>query len=681
MQLAPPQARQIPTALELHGETRIDPFFWLNQRENQEVLDYLHAENAYLNQELAHTKPLQETLFQEIVARIKQEDQSVPYLEHGYFYLTRYEKGLEYPIYARKKGSLEAPEEILLDVNVLAQGHAYYHIGERAVSTNNQILAFAEDTVSRRIYTIRFKDLATGAFLPDEIPNTTGLAAWANDNTHVFYTAKDPQTLRGVKIMRHTLGTPVETDVEVFHEADETFDAHVYKSKSGKYIIILSSQTICKEYRILEADHPTGSFRVFHTRERGLEYHIYHAEDSFFIRTNLDAQNFRLMRTSETDTAKSAWQEVISHRSDVLLEDVEVFKHYLVLSERHKGITQIRVRSTEGEDHYVQFPEPVYLAYTSTNMEFDREELRMVYQSLTTPITTYDYNMRTHNLALLKQEEILGGFHADAYQAERLYVDTRDGVQVPVSIVYKKGFEKNGKQPLLLYGYGSYGYSMEPFFSAARISLLDRGFAFAIAHVRGGEEMGRAWYEHGKLLHKMNTFYDFIDCADYLVKAGYTGNEHLYAMGGSAGGLLMGAVVNLRPDLWNGVVAAVPFVDVITTMLDDTIPLTTFEYDEWGNPNDKVYYEYIRQYSPYDNVEAKSYPAMLVTTGLHDSQVQYWEPAKWVAKLRVLKSDKNPLLLYTNMETGHSGASGRFERYRETALEFAFILDREFNRK
>lgn len=680
MQITPPQARQIPTALELHGETRIDPFFWLNQRENQEVLDYLHAENAYLNQELAHTKPLQETLFQEIVGRIKQEDQSVPYLEHGYYYLTRYEKGLEYPIYARKQGSLEAPEEILLDVNILAQGHAYYHIGERVVSTDNRILAFAEDTVSRRIYTIRFKDLVTGTFLPDEIPNTTGLAAWANDNTHVFYTAKDPQTLRGVKIMRHKLGTPAEADVEVFHETDETFDAHVYKSKSGKYLIILSSQTICKEYRILEADQPTGSFRVFHARERGLEYHIYHSEDSFLIRTNLDAQNFRLMRTSESDTGKSAWQEVIPHRTDVLLEDVEVFKDYLVLSERHRGITQIRVRSVEGTDHYIEFPEPVYLAYTSTNMEFDREELRLGYQSLTTPITTYDYNMRRHELVLLKQEEILGGFHADAYQSERLYVEARDGAQVPVSIVSKKGYEKNGKQPLLLYGYGSYGYSMEPFFSAARISLLDRGFAFAIAHIRGGEEMGRAWYEQGKLLHKMNTFYDFIDCAEYLIKLGYTGTQHLYAMGGSAGGLLMGAVVNLRPELWNGVVAAVPFVDVITTMLDDTIPLTTFEYDEWGNPNDKVYYEYIRQYSPYDNVERKGYPAMLVTTGLHDSQVQYWEPAKWVAKLRILKSDQNPLLLYTNMETGHSGASGRFERYRETAMEFAFLLDREFNR-
>lgn len=677
MKSTPPQANSIPHSLSIHGETRIDPYFWLNQRENPAVLEYLQEENAYLESQLAHTKPLQEKIFQEITGRIKQEDQSVPYLENGYYYLTRFESGKEYPIYSRKKGSLDAEEEILLNVNELASGHAYFSVGDKAVSPNNRFLAFGEDTLSRRIYTLRFKDLVTGEFLPEQIPNTTGLAAWANDNSHVFYTAKDPQTLRGFKIMRHQLGSPIETDQEVYREEEETYDTFVYHSKSRKYLIILSSQTISQEYRILEADHPTGAFEVFHPRERGLEYSIEHFDDRFYIRTNLHARNFRLMVCPEHKTNKAFWQEVVPHREDTLLEDLEVFKGFLALSERNQGITQIRIISFSGEDHYISFPEEVYMAYTSINMEFDRELLRLGYQSLTTPVTTFDYNMRTRELILLKQEEVLGGFDKANYHAERLHAVARDGAKVPLSVVYRKGFRKDGTQPVLLYGYGSYGFSMEPYFSAARISLLDRGFAFAIAHVRGGEDLGRAWYEQGKLLHKKNTFFDFIDCAEYLLHHHYTSRNHLYAMGGSAGGLLMGAVVNMRPEIWKGVVAVVPFVDVVTTMLDQSIPLTTFEYDEWGDPRSKEYYDYMCSYSPYDNVEKKAYPAMLVITGLHDSQVQYWEPAKWVAKLRAYKTNDEPLLLFTNLDTGHSGASGRFERYRETALEYSFLLDLE----
>lgn len=679
MHTPPPSAKQIPVELTLHGETRIDPYFWLNQRENPDVLNYLQEENQYLESALAHTKDLQETLFREMTSRIPQEDQTVPYYENGYYYLTRFEEGLEYPIYARKKGTLEAPDEVMLDLNVLAADKAYYQVEDRTVSPDNRILAFGEDTVSRRLYTLRFKNLETGIFLADSIPDTTGLAVWSADNSYVFYTAKDTQTLRGTRIMRHKLGTPASEDIEVFHETDDTFDAQVYKSTSGKYIFILSSQTITKEYRILEADNPLGTFRVFQERIRGLEYHISHGGNQFFIRTNLEAQNFRLMETPEDATDHTHWKEVIPHRENVLLEDLDVFERYLVLSEREKGITQLRVRPHSGDEHYIQFPETVYLAHTASNRDFYSTSLRISYQSLTTPVTVYDYQMDTRTLLLRKQDRIVGGFQPSDYASERIYATVRDGQEVPISIVYKKGYSKDGKQPLLLYGYGSYGFSLDPYFSIARISLLDRGFAFAIAHIRGGEELGRHWYEHGKLLHKMNTFHDFIDCAEFLIGRQYTSREHLYAMGGSAGGLLMGAVVNLRPDLWNGVIAAVPFVDVITTMLDESIPLTTFEYDEWGNPADPNYYAYIRQYSPYDNVSSEqAYPAMLVTTGLHDSQVQYWEPAKWVAKMRQVKSDNNPLYLYTNMSTGHSGASGRFERYREIALEYSFLLDREY---
>lgn len=669
-----PSAAQKPKELTIHDHTRIDKYYWLNERENPEVISYLEAENGYKDEMMAHTTDLQDKLYEEMKGRIKEDDQSVPYKDNGYFYITRYEEGSEYPIYSRKEGNLEAEEDIMLNVNELAKGFGFYQVGGRSVSPNNELLAYGEDTLSRRIYTIRFKNLNTGELLEDHIPNTTGGAVWANDNQHIFYAVKD-ETLRPVKIYRHRLGTSSEDDVLVYEEMDDTFSAFVYKTKSKDYIVIGAYQTLSQEYRVLDANNPTGKFRIIQPRERGLEYDITHFEDKFYIRTNLDAQNFRLMETPVDATTKENWKEVIAHRKDVLLEGMDVFKNYLVLSERKGGITQLRVRPWEGQEHYIDFGEDSYLAYTSVNPQFDTEVLRIGYQSMTTPNTTYDYNMASKDFKMLKQQEVLGGFSSDNYVSERVYAKVRDGVEVPISIVYHKDFKKDGTQPVLLYGYGSYGASMDPYFSSARLSLLDRGFAFAIAHIRGGEEMGRHWYEDGKLLNKKNTFNDFIDCGEYLIKEKYAAPDQLYAQGGSAGGLLMGAVMNMRPDLWKGVVAAVPFVDVITTMLDESIPLTTGEYDEWGNPNEKEYYDYILSYSPYDQVEAKDYPATLVTTGLHDSQVQYWEPAKWVAKLREMKTDKNPLLLYTNMDAGHGGSSGRFARIKEVALQYAFFLD------
>ena len=673
--LTPPNALQRPKELVIHGDTRQDPYYWLRDRENPEVISYLEAENAYTKAAMAHTESFQEKLFQEIKGRIKEDDESVPYLDNGYYYLTRYVKGGEYPIYVRKKETLEAADETLLDVNTLAEGQEYYQVGGRSVSFDNTLLAFGEDTVSRRLYTLRFKDLRTGDFLPERIPNTSGGAVWANDSEHVFYVRKDTDTLRSFQVLRHRMGTPVEDDVVVFTEEDDTYNVGIFKTKSDKWLVIGSFQTISTEFRLLPADNPTGDWQVFHPRERELEYDIAHFDDRFYIRTNLDAENFRLMVTPEGATTKDNWQEVIPHREHVLLEDMDIFKDYLVLSERRDGITRIRVRPWAGDEHYIDFPEEAYVAYTSINLEYDTPQLRLAYQSMKTPATVFDYHMAERTFNQLKQQEVLGGFSPDEYIAERRYASARDAERVPLSIVYHKDTPIDGTAPLLLYGYGSYGNSMEPFFSPSRLSLLNRGFVFAIAHIRGGEEMGRRWYDNGKLLKKKNTFTDFIDCGEYLIEHEYAARDQLYAMGGSAGGLLMGAIANMRPDLWAGIVAAVPFVDVVTTMLDDSIPLTTFEYDEWGNPNDPDYYAYIKSYSPYDNVESKDYPPMLVTTGLHDSQVQYWEPAKWVARLREMKTDQNPLLLHINMKTGHSGHSGRFERYKEIALDYAFLLD------
>ncbi len=673
-----PKAAQKPKELTIHGDTRIDEYYWLNERENPEVIDYLNAENDYLDARMAHLKGFQEELYDEIVGRIKKTDESVPYFNNGYWYNSRYEDGKEYPIFGRKKGSLEAAEEVMLDVNDLAEGFDYFAVGGRSVSPSNELLVYGEDTLSRRIYTLRFKNLETGEMLPDVISGTTGRAVWANDNKTVFYTVKDPVTLRSVRIMRHTLGMPVSDDVIVFEENDDTFGTFVYKTKSKQFIVIGSYATLTQEYRYINADTPLEQPTLFEPRNRAdkLEYSISHYDDKWFIRTNLDAPNFRLMEAPLDKTSRDNWKEVVAHRPDVLLEDMEIFNDYLVLSERIKGITQLRIIPNDGsKEHYIDFPEDAYLTYSSTNLEFDTENLRIGYTSLVTPNSIFDYNMKTREFDLKKQQEVLGDFDIDNYASERLYARAKDGTQVPISLVYKKGTRKNGVAPLLLYGYGSYGSSMEPTFSSVRLSLLDRGFIYAIAHIRGGEEMGRHWYEDGKLLKKKNTFTDFIDCGDFLIEKGYTDTDHLFAYGGSAGGLLVGAVINMRPEMWRGVLSAVPFVDVVTTMLDESIPLTTGEYDEWGNPNDSIYYEYIKSYSPYDNVEAKNYPAMLVTTGLHDSQVQYWEPAKWVARIRERRSNDKPLLLYTDMAAGHGGASGRFARYKKTAMEYAFLLD------
>lgn len=670
-----PKAKKVEKKLTAHGHTRVDPYYWLNERENSEVIGYLEAENEYTDKVMEHTKEFQQTLFEEIIGRIKQTDESVPYRSNGYWYYVRYEEGKEYPIYCRKEGTLEADEVVMLDVNAMAEGHEYYQVVGLNVSLDNRWLAFGVDTVSRRQYNIFIKDLQSGEVLDPGVTNTTGGSTWANDNSTLFYTRKDEQTLRSFQVYQHKLGAN-EADKLVYQEEDETFNTGIYKTKSNEFLVIWSGSTLTSDYRILDANDPGNEFKPFSPRERGLEYFIEHFEDKFYIVTNLEAQNFRLMETPDDKTSKSNWKEVIAHRQDVLMESIEVFKNYLVVEERKNGLTNLRIiAQNTGEEHYLDFGEEAYTAYTSINREFDTELLRYAYTSMTTPNSTFDYDMKTKEKTLLKQQEVVGGYDPSAYETKRLYAKSRDGVNVPISLVYKKSLKKPAGNPTLLYGYGSYGATIDPTFSSVRLSLLDRGFIFAIAHIRGGQMLGRPWYDDGKLFKKKNTFNDFIDCAEHLLAEEYTEPGNLFAMGGSAGGLLMGAVVNQRPDLWKGVVAAVPFVDVMTTMLDESIPLTTGEYDEWGNPNEKDPYEYMLSYSPYDNVEAKSYPNLLVTTGLHDSQVQYWEPAKWVAKLRDMKSDNNRLLLKTNMETGHSGASGRFEPYKETALEYAFILD------
>jgi len=670
-----PKAKKIEKQLSKHGNTRIDNYYWLNERENPEVISYLEQENAYTDTMLSHTKAFQEKLYNEMVGRIKQTDESVPYKLNGYYYYTRFEEGKEYPIYCRKAGSMAAAEEVLLNVNEMAEGYEYFEADGLEVSPDNKILAYGVDTVSRRQYTIYFKNLETGEIIKNSIPNTTGGGAWGGDNKTFFYSVKD-ESLRPYKILKHRLGTPASDDKEVYTENDDTFTAYVYNSKSRKYIFIFSNSTLSTECRYLDATDSDGTFKIVQPRERDLEYSVEHFGDQFYIRTNYNAKNFRLMKTSVASSTKENWTEVIPNREDVFFEDFEIFQNYLVAEERSDGLIKLRVIDWKtSQDHYLDFGEPAYVAYLAYNPEFETDSLRYGYMSLTTPNSTFDYNMTTHEKVLKKQTEVLGGFDKNNYQSERFFVTARDGAQVPVSLVYRKGMERNGKSPLYLYGYGSYGSSMDAYFSASRLSLLDRGFIYAIAHIRGGQEMGRDWYENGKLLKKKNTFTDFIDCAEYLVKEKYTSTEKMFAVGGSAGGLLVGAVYNMRPDLFKGVVAEVPFVDVVTTMLDESIPLTTGEYDEWGNPNDSVYFNYMLSYSPYDQVEAKNYTNMLVTTGLHDSQVQYWEPAKWVAKLREMKTDNNLLLLWTNMDAGHGGASGRFQQYREIALQYAFVMD------
>ena len=675
----PPVAEKKPHLLEAHGDNREDPYFWLNDREDPEVITYLEAENAYTKEVMAETEGLQEELFEEIKKRLEPNESSVPYRKEDYYYYHRFEEGGEYAVHCRKRESPEAPEEILVDGNALAEGHEYFALsvsGLAGVSTNQNLFAYAVDTQGRRIYDVYFKNFETDELLEDILKDVTGNVAWANDNETVFYSKQHAETLRSYQIYRHRLGDDPADDVLVFEEADETFDVHVFKTKTQRYILIASQQTLSSEYRYIRADEPDGSFRMLQERERKHEYDASHFEDHFFILTNWDALNFRLMKTPVDAPGKDNWEEVIPHRADVLLETFTIFQDYLVLVERHEGLRRIRVIPWNGsdEEHYLKFDEPAYYAYLTANVELDTTVLRFGYTSMTTPRSTFDYDMASQERTLLKQTKVLGDFDQSAYVSERLMAKAADGTAVPISLVCRKDTKLEGSPPLLLYGYGSYGITMEPTFSAPRVSLLDRGFVYAIAHIRGGEEMGRAWYDHGKLLEKKNTFTDFIACGEHLVANGYADPKKLYAWGGSAGGLLMGAVINMRPDLFRGVVAEVPFVDVITTMLDDSIPLTTGEYDEWGNPNEKQYYDYILSYSPYDNIEPKAYPHLLVTTGLHDSQVQYWEPAKWVARLRAMKTDDHRLLLRTNMGAGHGGASGRFKRHRETALVYAFLL-------
>ena len=682
-----PVAEKIPHKTTIHGYDLVDNYHWMRltdkqklakdpDAQTQKVMDNLKAENAYKEAKLKHTEQFQGKLFDEIVGRIKKDDESVPYLDNGYWYYTRYEEDKEYPIYCRKKGSLDNAEEIMINVNEWAEGHDYYSLTGLSVSPNNRLLVFSVDTLSRRIYTINVKDLETGEILKDKIRGTEGYAAWANDSETFFYTTKNEVTLLSDHINRHKMSTPQAEDVRVYTETDNSFYIGVYRSKSDKYIIIYNSSTLASDYYVLEADNPEGKFHSFSSREKEHEYSIEHYKDKFYIVTNWGATNFRLMETPDGATSKENWTEVIAHGDDVLLSNIEVFANHMVLSERKDGLRQLRIiDQRSGNEHYMDFGEDVYAAYTLTNLNFDTNILRYGFTSLKTPFSTIDYNMDTRESTLLKQTEVVGGHNPGAYTTERLFATARDGKKVPISIIYKKGFKQNGEGNLLQYGYGSYGATVDPSFSSNRLSLLDRGFAFAIAHVRGSQTYGRPWYEDGKMFNKMNTFTDFVDCSKYLIQKKYTSANHLFAMGGSAGGLLMGAVLNLAPEVYKGVLVSVPFVDVVNTMLDETIPLTSNEWDEWGDPREKNEFDYMMTYSPYDNVEVKDYPNMLVTTGYFDSQVQYWEPQKWVAKLRDMKTDYNLLVFHINMEAGHGGKSGRFRRYREVALEYAFMFD------
>ncbi len=671
-----PVAKKIAKSLQIHNHERIDQYYWMNDRENPEVIEYLNLENQYLEETLSDTKDFQKALFEEMKGRIKEDDQSVPYFKSGYFWYSRYETGNEYPLYCRKKESLDAKEEVFLNVNQLAEGKNYYQVGGTATSTNQKILAFASDDVGRRIYTIQFKDLDSGELLPDQIPNITGNFAWAADNQTVFYSKQDPETLRSFQIYQHILGTDSKEDRLIFEEKDEEFSCIIHKTKSEKYLLIHSESTISSEIWFLEANDPNGKFQLIQKRIPHLEYAADHSEGYFWIRTNNNAQNFKLVKAPVENPGIEYWEDVIPHRPTSLLEDFDLFADFLVVQERTNGLVQIQIKPWDNtESHYLEFDEDTYTAWIGTNPEFNTSILRFGYNSLILPASTFDYHMINRSKTLLKQQEIVGGYDDSSYQSARIWAKAKDGIMVPISLVYKiDSFKPDGSNPLLLYSYGSYGYSSEAYFSSTRLSLLDRGFVFAIAHIRGGEDLGRHWYEDGKMLQKKNTFSDFIACAEHLIEEKYTSPAHLFAMGGSAGGLLMGAVMNMKPELFKGMIAAVPFVDVVTTMLDESIPLTTGEFQEWGNPKNQEYYDYMLSYSPYDNVIERDYPNLLVTSGLHDSQVQYWEPTKWVAKLRALKTDQNLLLLHTNMEAGHGGASGRFNALKELALEYTFLL-------
>ncbi len=678
--LAAPVAEKKPKELLAHGDTRIDNYYWMNDYfkkgpDSTKVVEYLNAENSYFDTMMKGTNTFQEELYKEMKARIKEKDESVPTFKNGYFYYSRVVEGKDYFVYCRKKGNMQAAEEVLLDVNAMAEGHNYFSATGFDVSTDNKLLAYGVDMLSRRQYDIYVKNLETGEIYKDKVPNTEGDPVWANDNLTLFYTAKNPVTLLSEKIKRHKLGTDAATDKTVYEEKDQTNYISVGKTKSDKFILITSQATLSSEVKWLDANKPEGTFTVFQPRMKEVLYNVDHAVDKFYIRTNLQAKNFKIMTTAENKTDSASWKDLIAHNDKVLIQGFDLFKNFLAISERKDGLTQVHILNTaDNKSHYLPFDEATYAANLSYIPDYNTDVMRYNYTSLTTPNSVYDYNMRTKEKKLMKQQEVVGGYNIKDYETERVIATAKDGTKIPMSIVYKKGYKKNGNAPLMLYGYGSYGASMEASFSSVRLSLLNRGFAYAIAHIRGGQEMGRSWYEDGKMKKKINTFTDFIDCAEFLITNKYTSKEHLYTSGGSAGGLLMGAVVNMRPDLWHGVVAQVPFVDVVTTMSDASIPLTTNEYDEWGNPADKESYMYMKSYSPYDNVSKQPYPNMLITTGLHDSQVQYFEPAKWVAKLREMKTDKNVLLLHTDMEAGHGGASGRFKVLKDRAREYAFLF-------
>ena len=671
-----------------HGD-RTDPYYWLrdDERTNPEVLAYLAAENAYWERCTAAGKPFENALYEEIISRVKQDDSSVPYRMHGYWYHTRFAPGQEHPIFGRRKGSLEAPEDVMLDANLLAVGHDYYRIGAMEISPDSEWLAFCEDTVGRRQYTLRFKNLRTGEILDTAISDVESDLAWANDNRTILYVAKDPETLLGLYVKKHVLGQDPRHDTLAFEQTDKSFYTGVSKSKSERFIFIHMESTVSSEWQYAHADDPALEFRTFLPHERDHEYQLEHLGGVFIVRTNWQAKNFRLMQVPIGQNGdRAGWRDVVPHRDDTFIEDFDVFNGFLAVSVRSGGLAKISIAPWTpggavqggavqgGAEFFIASDETAYATSLSVNAELDTEIVRYAYSSLTTPTTIYDYNVRTGEKILLKRDPVVGSFDPANYRTEFLFAMARDGTRIPVSLVYRNGLARDGSAPLLQYAYGAYGLSTDPSFSSARLSLIDRGFIYAIAHVRGGQEMGRAWYDNGRKLHKMNSFADFIDVTRHLVAERYAAKDKVFAMGGSAGGLLMGAIANLSPDDYRGIVAQVPFVDVVTTMLDDSIPLTTNEYDEWGNPNEREDYGYMLSYSPYDNVRAQGYPAMFVTTGLWDSQVQYYEPAKWIAKLRALKTDPTPVFLHVDMEAGHGGKSGRFQRYREIAMEYAFVL-------
>jgi oligopeptidase B len=674
-----PSAKKNEHLLVTHNHSRNDEYYWMNQRDSEEVVDYLEQENTYAKEYFKDSEDLQQKIYDEILGRIDQKEESVPYFYSGYFYYSRFEEGKEYPIYCRKKESLETEEEILLNVNILAEGKAYCSVANVEVSDDQKYVVYSVDFISRRQYDIYFKNRLTGEIEKIIVTNTSGEFVMAKDSRTIFFTKKD-EALRPYQAYRYSIGKEESSQELVFQEDDEMFVLGVSKSKTDKYIFVSSNSTLTSEYHIVSADQPYNALKVFSSREKKIEYSLHHGAGKFYILTNWNAVNFKLMECDEVATDKSQWKEVIPHKDDVLIQDIEAFSNYLVVDERINGLSQFRVIDLKSDKSYhVDFGEPAYAVGMYANYEFNSEVLRYHFSSLKTPTTTIDIDLGTQKKEIKKVQKVIGGHQSDNYITERIWAKARDGKQIPMSVVYARGTKLDGTQPTLLYGYGSYGIIVDPQFSVARLSLLDRGFIYVIAHIRGGQDLGRQWYEDGKFLKKKNTFYDFIDCAEHLIQNKYASPQTLFAMGGSAGGMLMGGVANMRPDLFKGIVAQVPFVDVVTTMLDDSIPLTVGEYEEWGNPNEEEYYHYMLSYSPYDNVEAKNYPAILVLTGYHDSQVQYWEPAKWVAKLRDLKTNNEPLVFKCNMDTGHGGASGRYQRFKEIALEYAFLLTLNHN--